>query len=322
MCGIYGIIGRNAKKYKNYLKIFDKLLLHRGPDHGGVFIENNLIVGHRRLSILELSKKSNQPLMSRNKENVIAFNGEVYNFEEILNNIKLKFRCSGDSIALVELLAKYGISSLSKLRGMFAFSYYNKKSKNCFLVRDRFGIKPLYYLKHDNNIFFSSEIKPLLFFNPKRDFNKNIINQYLNNSVLDHSNETFFKNIFQLEPGHYLKINKDGQIIEKVKWYDLKKRPDVIIFEGWCVGAKSEKNNTLKKTINSLEKAKDQKQIWRKYVNQQLKLKYKNLYSQLNCLIYLRAKNFSLLQKWRLKQERKLWIKSISNKMFISCSLH
>ena len=96
----------------------------------------------------------------------------------------------------------------------------------------------------------------------------------------------------------------------KKKWYDLKKRPDVIIFEGWCVGAKSEKNITLKKTINSLEKAKDQKQIWRKYVNHQLKSKYKNLYSQLNCLIYLKAKNFSLLQKWRLKQERKLWIKS------------
>ena len=96
----------------------------------------------------------------------------------------------------------------------------------------------------------------------------------------------------------------------KKKWYDLKKRPDVIIFEGWCVGAKSEKNNTLKKTINSLEKAKDQKQIWRKYVNQQLKSKYKNLYSQLNCLIFLKAKNFSLLQKWRLKQERKLGVKS------------
>ena len=96
----------------------------------------------------------------------------------------------------------------------------------------------------------------------------------------------------------------------KKNWYDLKVRPDVIIFEGWCVGAKSEKNNTLKKNINSIEKAKDQRQIWRKYVNQQLKSKYKNLYSQLNCLIYLRAKNFSLLQKWRLKQERKLWVKS------------
>ncbi len=96
----------------------------------------------------------------------------------------------------------------------------------------------------------------------------------------------------------------------KKKWYDLKKRPDVVIFEGWCVGAKAEKNNTLKKTINSMEKLKDQKQVWRKYVNHQLKSKYKNLYSQLNCLVFLKAKNFSLLQKWRLKQERKLWVKS------------
>ena len=99
----------------------------------------------------------------------------------------------------------------------------------------------------------------------------------------------------------------------KKHWYNLKKKPDVIIFEGWCVGAKSEKNNTLKKTINSMEKTKDQKQIWRKYVNDQLKTKYRKLYSQLNCLIYLKAKDFSLLQKWRLKQERKLWIKSKKN---------
>ena len=96
----------------------------------------------------------------------------------------------------------------------------------------------------------------------------------------------------------------------KKKWYDLKSKPDVIIFEGWCVGAKSEKNNSLRKTINSMEKSKDKKQVWRKYVNEQLKSKYKKLYSQLNCLIYLKAKNFSLLQKWRFKQERKLWIKS------------
>jgi len=93
-------------------------------------------------------------------------------------------------------------------------------------------------------------------------------------------------------------------------WYDLKVKPDVIIFEGWCVGARSEKNTTLKKSINLMEKTKDQKQIWRRYVNQQLKSKYKNLYSQLNCLIFLKAKNFSVLQKWRLKQERKLKAKS------------
>ena len=93
-------------------------------------------------------------------------------------------------------------------------------------------------------------------------------------------------------------------------WYQINKRPDVIIFEGWCVGAKSEKNSTLKKSINSLEKANDQKLKWRKYVNSQLDGKYKKLYSQLNCLIYLKAKNFNLLQKWRLKQEYKLWLKT------------
>ena len=102
---------------------------------------------------------------------------------------------------------------------------------------------------------------------------------------------------------------KDDRFNKK-NWYDLKNKPDVIIFEGWCVGAKPEQNNTLKKSINFMEKTKDQKQIWRKYVNDQLKLKYKKLYSQLNCLIYLKARNFNLLQKWRLKQERKLWLNS------------
>jgi D-glycerate 3-kinase len=99
----------------------------------------------------------------------------------------------------------------------------------------------------------------------------------------------------------------------KKYWYDLKQKPDVIIFEGWCVGAKPEGNNTLNKTINLMEKNKDKKRIWRKYVNQQLKSKYKKLYSQLNCLIYLKAKNFSLLQKWRLKQERKLLVNNKKN---------
>ena len=97
---------------------------------------------------------------------------------------------------------------------------------------------------------------------------------------------------------------------KKNKWYKINRRPDVIIFEGWCVGARPELLNTMKKPINSLEKTKDQKLVWRNYVNQQLKTKYKKLYSQLNCMIYLKAKNFTLLQKWRLKQERKLWLKA------------
>ena len=107
---------------------------------------------------------------------------------------------------------------------------------------------------------------------------------------------------------------------KKKLWYSIKKRPDVIIFEGWCVGARAEKNNTLKKAINSLEKIDDIKLIWRKFVNQQLKSKYKKLYNQLNCLLYLKVNNFGLLQRWRLKQERKLWLKNrkLSNNKVMS----
>jgi len=100
----------------------------------------------------------------------------------------------------------------------------------------------------------------------------------------------------------------DDRFIKK-HWYRIDQKPDVIIFEGWCVGAKAELNKTLKKSINSMEKVNDRKFVWRKYVNKQLKTKYKDLYSQLNCMVYLKAKNFTMLQKWRLKQEYKLWLK-------------
>ena len=104
----------------------------------------------------------------------------------------------------------------------------------------------------------------------------------------------------------------------KKLWYSVKRRPDVIIFEGWCVGAKAEQNYSLKTPINSLEKLKDQKQIWRRFVNKQLKSKYKKLYDQLNCLLFIKAKNFSLLRYWRIKQEKKLRLKSKrSNKLKI-----
>ncbi len=107
------------------------------------------------------------------------------------------------------------------------------------------------------------------------------------------------------------KFNKaiDDRCTRKL-WYSIKKRPDVVIFEGWCVGAKAEKNNTLIKPANSLEKINDKKLTWRKFVNKQLQSKYKQLYDQLNCLLYLKSKNLSLLKKWRIKQEKKLWLKN------------
>ena len=107
------------------------------------------------------------------------------------------------------------------------------------------------------------------------------------------------------------KFNKavDDRIKKKL-WYSINKRPDIIIFEGWCVGARPESASTLKKAINFLEKNDDKKLIWRNYVNNHLKSKYKKLYDQLNCLLFLKANNFKLLQQWRIKQEKKLWLKN------------
>ena len=126
--------------------------------------------------------------------------------------------------------------------------------------------------------------------------------------MLDFFKKAKSKNFKKIDLPNFNKAVDDR--FPKKHWYKIKEKPDVIIFEGWCVGAKAEVNKTLKKSINSLEKVNDQKLIWRTYVNHQLKTKYKELYSQLNCMIYLKAKNFSLLQKWRLKQEHKLWLKT------------
>ncbi len=128
------------------------------------------------------------------------------------------------------------------------------------------------------------------------------------NMMLDFFKKSKAKKFKKLKLPNFNKAIDDR--FAKNKWNKINRRPDIVIFEGWCVGARAETNNTLKKSINSMEKANDQKLIWRKYVNQQLKTKYKKLYSQLNCMIYLKAKNFSLLQKWRLKQERKLRLKT------------
>ena len=158
-----------------------------------------------------------------------------------------------------------------------------------------------FYKTRKERISLSKRVHPLL-------LTRGVPGTHDINMILNFFRKTKSKNFKRLKLPTFNKAIDDR--FNKKKWYDLKVRPDVVIFEGWCVGAKSEKNTTLKKTINSLEKAKDQKQIWRKYVNQQLKSNYKKLYSQLNCLIYLKAKNFSLLQKWRLKQEHKLWLKT------------
>ena len=126
--------------------------------------------------------------------------------------------------------------------------------------------------------------------------------------MLDFFKKTKVKSFKKMKLPNFNKAIDDRS--PKKNWYNINQQPDIIIFEGWCVGARAEINKTLKKPVNSIEKTNDKNLVWRKYVNHQLKTKYKKLYSQLNCMIYLKAKNFSLLQKWRLKQEKKLWLKN------------
>ena len=134
------------------------------------------------------------------------------------------------------------------------------------------------------------------------------------NMMLDFFKRVKGKKFRSLKLPKFNKVTDDRY--NKKSWYSLKKKPDIIIFEGWCVGAKAEKNNTLKKSVNSMEKLKDTKLTWRSYVNEQLKTKYKQLYDQLNCLLYIKSSNFTLLKKWRIKQETKLRIKNKRSNKF------
>ena len=158
-----------------------------------------------------------------------------------------------------------------------------------------------FYKTREERIALSKKVHPML-------LTRGVPGTHDINMMLDFFKKSKSKKFKEMKLPNFNKAIDDR--FPKNKWNKINKRPDVIIFEGWCVGARAETNKTLKKSINSMEKANDHKLFWRKYVNQQLKTKYKKLYSQLNCMIYLKAKNFSLLQKWRLKQEHKLWLKT------------
>ena len=223
MCGISGGVG-NIKIYKKDILSMSNSLIHRGPDDKGFYSTENVILNHNRLSIIDLTKKGSQPMQSFDGRFIIIFNGEIYNYVEILKNLGISTKSKGDTRALVELFSKKKINCLEYLRGMFSFVILDKKLKKIYLVRDRYGIKPLYYYNRKDVFFYSSEIKPLLKFVKNLKPNSRMIKEYLNYSLVDHSKETFFENIFQLMPGEYMEVNFKGEIISKKKWYELKNK--------------------------------------------------------------------------------------------------
>ena len=216
MCGIAGYISE-TKPSKKILKAMTDRIEHRGPDAEGFYLDDKCALGHRRLSIIDLST-GNQPIYNEDKTIAIVFNGEIYNYVELREELKKhkhKFITSSDTEVLVHGYEEWGSKLTTKLRGMFAFAIWDSNKKELFCARDDWGIKPFYYYENNQTFMFASEIKAFLDHPDfKKEFNERILSSYLcfNSTPTE---ETFFKGVYRLEPGHSLTY-KDGKIkIEK-----------------------------------------------------------------------------------------------------------
>ena len=214
MCGITGFIDKKPKKEKiEILKKMNQRMYHRGPNSEGIYADSDVGLGFRRLSIIDLDGGS-QPIYNETKDKLIIFNGEVYNFKELRKELEKKghkFTTNTDTEAILHGYEEYGDEIVKKLRGMFAFVIWDIKNKNLFGARDPFGIKPFYYVNNDKLFMFASEIKSMLE-HPDfvKELNKEAVRPYLTFqfSALE---ETFFKGVFKLKPGHYFNY-KDGKM--------------------------------------------------------------------------------------------------------------
>lgn len=218
MCGILGFNWTDSSLLKKSLKEIN----HRGPDDSGTFIDRSISLGHKRLSIIDLSKSGKQPLSNENNSVWVVFNGEIYNFKEIKEQLrKHNFKSNTDTEILVHLYEEQGIKMLDKLQGMFAFCIYDTRRKILFLARDRIGIKPLYYWNHKGKFAFSSEIKAIL---QNKEIKKEINPNALSSFLVFRANtqtETIFKNIKKLPPGHFLVYNLKTKRYKITKYWHL-----------------------------------------------------------------------------------------------------
>lgn len=223
MCGFVGFAHSNQVIDKvQTINAMMETIIHRGPDAGDYYSDTIATLGFRRLSIIDLSEEGNQPIYNEDKSCVLVFNGEIYNYKELRSDLLKKghtFTSDSDSEVIIHAYEEFGPDLLNKLRGMFAFAIWDNRNETMFLARDFFGIKPLYYTKNtkDNSFIFGSEIKSFLkhpSFN--KELNKDALKPYLTfqYSVLD---ETFFKGVYKLLPGHYMIYNK-GEVEIKPFW--------------------------------------------------------------------------------------------------------
>ena len=224
MCGINGIFNLNNKAVNaELLHNMASKIAHRGPDGEGYFVNKNIGLSHKRLSILDISTKGKQPMISKNQEWVVVFNGCVYNWKELKKDLiskEHKFISQSDTEVIVEGLAEYGISFFKKLNGMFAIGAWNTKEKKLFLSRDRFGIKPLYYWFNKKTLVFSSEIKSIIEHpNYSMDIDLNVLNEYFTFQNV-FSFRTLFKNIWLLPPANTIEISENTKVVKHESWWD------------------------------------------------------------------------------------------------------
>ena len=221
MCSIFGFKSTNANYSSNsvFVEVAIDGMLHRGPDNTNVIsVDRHCTLGHQRLAIIDVDDEANQPMKFNNF--TIAFNGEVYNYIELKKELidgGVEFDTRSDTEVLLRGYIKYGYSFLNKINGMFAFSIYDEVEKKLVLVRDRFGVKPLHYTIQDGVFYFSSEIKPLIEIKNNIKKNINIYNSFFDEMATDYNEETFIKDIYQVEKGSIVEVSNDE--INKEKWY-------------------------------------------------------------------------------------------------------
>ncbi len=233
MCGIAGIIGGKASEL-----LLDKMLLaqkHRGPDFTGKYSAESIVLGHNRLSIIDLSEEANQPFFSKDKRYILVFNGEIYNYLELKIALAkdYHFTTKSDTEVLLAAYIKWGKHCLEKLNGMFSFAVWDTETKKLFAAKDRFGVKPFYYSFNDTKFSFASEIKTLFAAGIPKKSNNQVWASYFSYGSYGLPNETFWEGVHQLPGGHFLEYQHDKFTIEK--WYffeeEIKKHRKKLPFE-------------------------------------------------------------------------------------------
>lgn len=225
MCGIAGFMGQ-VENRAEVIRNMTEVITHRGPDSDGFFTDDNISMGFRRLSIIDLGA-GHQPIYNEDKSLVLTFNGEIYNYKDLRKELIAKghkFYTDTDSEVLVHGFEEWKEDMLPKLRGMFGFAIYNTKDNSLFIARDFFGIKPMHYTQIGNDFVYASEIKSILEY-PKfeKKFNRKALDSYLSFQYAVPP-ETFFEGVYCLMPGHYLWY-KDGEV-ETTRYFEARFNPD------------------------------------------------------------------------------------------------